>query len=382
MSPATASARSFPVEGALAPVPLAVAEPSPDPLAPADDRVVPTGFPALDAILGPGGLVREAQVSLRGGASSGKTTLALRLVAEAQARGAIVAWLDLARAFDPLEAVARGVDLAWLLVLRAPDATEGLRLAGALLGGCAVEVLVADLPERMPIDREVLLRRLAARARQAGARLVTLEPAGLAPSLRGALAGSGRVGLDLERRTWIRAGRDVVGQRTQVTVAKNRFGPPGRHVELEIRYADEGDRGRGIDRLLDALPNTFASRSPASLRISAPPLRPSSPSPPGSSVPLFLPGLLPRPSSASPPGSPAAPSSEIAIVGSTHETAPSQAGPTCPSGSSVRRARSPIWPSWGTPLGSRTGTRSAAPRHAARACGAGMSLCGRARARA
>ena len=357
MSPGTASARSFPVEGALAPVPPLVAEPSPDPLAPADDRVVPTGFPALDAILGPGGLVREAQVSLRGGVSSGKTTLALRLVAEAQARGAIVAWLDLARAFDPLEAVARGVDLAWLLVLRAPDATEGLRLAGALLGGRAVEVLVADLPERMPIDREVLLRRLAARARQAGARLVTLEPAGLAPSLRGALAESAGVGLDLERRTWIRAGRDVVGQRTQVTVAKNRFGPPGRHVELEIRYADEGDRGRGIDRLLDALPNTFASRSPASLWVSAPPLRPSSPSPPGSSVPLFLPGLLPRPSSASPPGSPAAPSSEIAIVGSTHETAPSWLAPPAPP------ARACVAPAprsgrpGGTPLGSRTGAR-------------------------
>ena len=186
---------------------------------------------------------------------------------------------------------------------------------------------------------------------------MTLEPPGLASSLRGALAESAGVGLDLERRTWIRAGRDVVGQRTQVTVAKNRFGPPGRHVELEIRYADEGDRGRGIDRLLDALPNTFASRSPASLRISAPPLRPSSPSPPGSSVPLFLPGLLPRPSSASPPGSPAAPSSEIAIVGSTHETAPSLAGPTCPSGSSGVAPAPRSGRPGGTPLGSRTGTR-------------------------
>ena len=355
--PASVSARFFPVEGALAPVSVAVAAPSPDPLAPADDRVVPTGFPMLDAILGPGGLVREAQVSLRGDASSGKTTLALRLVAEAQARGAIAAWLDLARAFDPLEAVARGVDLAWLLVLRAPDATEGLRLAGALLGGRAIEVLVADLPEQMPINREVLLRRLAARARQAGARLVTLEPAGLAPSLRGALAESAGVGLDLERRTWIRAGRDVVGQRTQVTVAKNRFGPPGRRVELEIRYADEGDRARGIDRLLDALPHSPPPRLSAAL------LTGSSPA----SLPVSLP---PRPSSASPPGSSAASSSEIAIVGSTHETAPSRlATPAPPARACVAPAPRPGRPG-GSPLGSRTGprlqSRGAPPGRAAR----------------
>ncbi|MDA8204246.1 MAG: hypothetical protein M0Z49_16105 [Chloroflexi bacterium] len=243
---------TFPVEGALAPLPVRV-PPAPDPLAPLDDRVVPTGFPALDAILGPGGLVRDAQVTLRGDASSGKTTLALRLVAEAQSRGAIAAWLDLGRAFDPLEAVARGVDLEWLLVLRVADTAEGLRLAGALLGGRAVEILVADLPDRAPLD-EGLLRRLAARARQVRARLVTLEPTGLPSSLRGALAESTGVGLELQRLAWIRAGRDVVGQRTEVTVEKNRFGPPGRRAALEIRYADEGDRERGVERFLDAGP--------------------------------------------------------------------------------------------------------------------------------
>jgi len=156
---AAAEPASFLVEGALAPLPHLTLPPS-GPLVPIDDRIVPTGFPALDAILGPGGLVREAQVTLRGDESCGKTTLALRLVAEAQARGSIAAWLDLGRTFDPLEAAARGVDLAWLLVLRTPDTTEGLRLAGALLGGRTVEVLVADLPERMPVDRESLLRRL------------------------------------------------------------------------------------------------------------------------------------------------------------------------------------------------------------------------------
>ena len=111
--------------------------------------------------------------------SSGKTTLALRCVAEAQARGAIVAWLDLARAFDPVEAVARGVDLRWLLVVRPGDAAEGFALAGALLSGRAVDLLVVDLPARLPTRVDETLRRLAAHARRVGARLIVLEPSSL-----------------------------------------------------------------------------------------------------------------------------------------------------------------------------------------------------------
>src|SRR5438093_1369234 len=114
---------------------------------PADDgRVVPTGFAALDAILGPGGVPRQASLAVRGDHSSGKTTLALRLVAEAQATGSIVAWLDLARSLDPVEAVARGVRLEWLVVLVPETLDEGLAMAGALLQGRAVDILVADLP--------------------------------------------------------------------------------------------------------------------------------------------------------------------------------------------------------------------------------------------
>ena len=90
------------VVGALATVPLRAPDPSETPAARlAPGRVVSTGFAALDAILGPGGLPRSASVALRGEASSGTTTLALRLVAEAQAAGLIAAWLDLSRSFDP-----------------------------------------------------------------------------------------------------------------------------------------------------------------------------------------------------------------------------------------------------------------------------------------
>lgn len=214
-------------------------------------EVVSTGFPALDAILGPGGLPRQATVALHGGASSGKTTLALRALAEAQAQGAIAAWLDLAGAFDPLEAAARGVDLRWLVVLRPADPDEGFRLAGTLLAGRAVDLLVVDLPPRLGTGHEPSLRRLVAHARRLGARLVLLEPARLGHALQGALAELTGLRLELERRGWICLGHDVVGQRTAVTVAKNRFGPPGRQVELAIHYLAEGERTADLVRLLD-----------------------------------------------------------------------------------------------------------------------------------
>src|SRR5215211_7037672 len=136
------------VVGALATVP------APDEAAPAPavdaDRVLSTGFAELDAILGPGGVPRGMGVALKGDLSSGRTTLALRLVAEAQAAGSIVAWLDLTAALDPVEAVARGIRPEWLVVLTPADPEEGLAIAGSLLAGRAVDMLVVDLPTRLP----------------------------------------------------------------------------------------------------------------------------------------------------------------------------------------------------------------------------------------
>ena len=113
---------------------------------PTDDRVIHTGFAALDAILGPGGLPRNASVAIRGDGSSGRTTLVLRLAAEAQNAGSIVAWLDLSRSFDPVEAVARGVRLEWLVVITPETLDEGLAIGGVLLAGRSVDLLVLDLP--------------------------------------------------------------------------------------------------------------------------------------------------------------------------------------------------------------------------------------------
>jgi RecA/RadA recombinase len=238
-------------EGAPTPVlvPLAPAG-SPRPPQPSgadDDRVVPTGFAALDAILGMGGLPRSATVALRGDASSGKTTLALRVAAEAQATGAIVAWLDLARAFDPVEAVARGIRPEWFVVLTPVDLEEALALSAALLAARTVDLLVVDLPDgRDPAVSGVRvgdrLGRLAALARRAGTLLVVVEPNALGRGLAAAVEEASGLRLELERTGWIRLGQDVVGQRSAVTVARNRHGPPGRRTDLEILYAEGGAR--------------------------------------------------------------------------------------------------------------------------------------------
>jgi recombination protein RecA len=205
-------------------------------------EVVSTGFPALDAILGARGLPREIGAAFRGGPSSGKTTLALRCVASSQGQGAIIAWLDLARTFDPVEAVSRGVDLRWLLIVRPADLDEGFALAASLLSGRAVDVLVLDLPPRLRGRTDERLRRLFAHGRRVGARLIVLEPASIGRSAAAVLAESAAIHLDLERRTWLRIGREVVGLRTEVTVTRDRFGLPGRKALLDIHYAGEGER--------------------------------------------------------------------------------------------------------------------------------------------
>jgi recombination protein RecA len=216
------------------------------------DEVVPTGFAGLDALLGTGGLPRGVSASFRGARSSGKTALALHCLAQAQARGAIVCFLDLCNIFDPLEAQARGVDLRWLLVCRPQDVDEGWALSAALVSGRAVDLLVIDLPEGLRASHESSLRRLAAHARRSNVRMIVLEPVRLAASVHGALAESVSLRLELEQRAWLRAGRDIVGRRVTVNVAKNRFGVPGRQTDIEIRYLADGEHAVALEQFATA----------------------------------------------------------------------------------------------------------------------------------
>lgn len=228
---------------ALAPRPQVVTEPVASVV-----PVVSTGFGAIDGLIG--GLPSHGTVSLVGDPSSGATTLALRSMAEAQTAGAIGAWLDLPGRFDPLEAAARGVDLRWLVVVRPRVVTDGLRIAGSLLGSRSVDLLVLDLPPRLPSGQASLLRQLAAHARRVGARVLAIGSDGLAPALRDALAEASHLRLALAHRDWLRVGREIVGQRVTVTVEKDRGGAPGRAVDIQIVYPPDGERGPAVTRLL------------------------------------------------------------------------------------------------------------------------------------
>jgi hypothetical protein len=262
------------------------------------DGRIPTGFQELDALLAAGGLPRVGTVVLRGNGSSGATTLALRTVAEAQAGGALVAWVDLARSLDPVEAVARGVRLEWLAVLVPGSVDEALAMAGSLLQARAADLLVLDLagardgsvtstaspvmcaapagrrgvprPPR-PADQ---LGRLVAFARRAGALLLVLEPAGVPASLRAVLEEGAGLRLELRRRGWVRLGREVVGQRAEVRVAKDHHGAPDRRTTIRLLYAEGGPRDRCLARD-DLLAETVAGAVAAGL---ATPLAPSMPS--------------------------------------------------------------------------------------------------------
>src|SRR4051812_28110534 len=184
-------------------IPVPNEPPTPTPARTPDDRVIHTGFAALDAILGPGGLPRSASVAIRGTGSSGRTTLSLRVAAEAQAQGSIVAWLDLSRSFDPVEAVARGIRLEWLVVTPPASLDEGLSIAGSLLAGRSVDLLVLDLPggRLARTDRPARiadrLHRLAALARRAETLLLILDAPGLAGGLATAVAESTGIRLAL-----------------------------------------------------------------------------------------------------------------------------------------------------------------------------------------
>jgi RecA/RadA recombinase len=298
--------------GGLPGAPRPAGLPEPGGLPATSDRAISTGFHALDSILGLGGLPRAATTSLHGDGTSGATTLALKAVAQTQAAGGIAAYLDLARSLDPVEAEARGVQLDWLVVLTPDSLEEALSMAAMLLQDRTVDLLLLDMPAR-PLDGGKLsaanlaerFGRLAALARRAGVQILVIEPPSMPPALVGALAQVAALRLELSRRAWIRLGRDVVGQRTEVRVVRDRFGPPGRVAELRILYAEGGLRDACLARV-DLLRETAPGAG------AAPPggLRPSSPTPAvRPSPPLHLPTIpvfhdATSPSSLAPPPSP------------------------------------------------------------------------------
>ena len=201
---------------------------------------LPTGQPGLDRALGTGGWPRGALALIDAPTGNGATSLALGTLAACQASGGLAAYVDPAGSLDPATASRLGVDLAWLLVVRPADAAEAVELAGWLAREGRIDAMVLDLADTL-LPRG--LDRLADLLVRSGG--VTLLLAGVGRESAGRVAG---VRVALQRRAWLAVGHDLVGQRVEATVTRQRWALAGSRAELDLYFAE----GRRTDALLRA----------------------------------------------------------------------------------------------------------------------------------
>jgi recombination protein RecA len=213
---------------------------------------IPTGFPRLDRVLGIGGLPKGRVCEVLGPATSGKTTLALKFLAQAQRDGGQVGYIDQALYFDPDYAHRCGLDLSRLLVGTTHDLPEALAMAEALVRSGGLAALVFDAMDILWTEAqaasklEATLSRLPAPLARSDTILLVLHEssAGNSPALS-ALAHCAAVRLQVTREQWIRRHDDVCGYKSRVEVLKSRVGPAGRSASIDIRF-NGTVRGEGL----------------------------------------------------------------------------------------------------------------------------------------